>query len=451
MTWTSYDTWYVLTGAIAAMSCALPGVWLVLRRQSLMGDALSHTALPGIVAAFLLGQWLLKSGWINASSLPQAEPILLVTITVVVGVGTALLAESLQRFSRVEASAALGVVFTTLFALGLLMVRLLADQSDLDPDCVLFGQLELIVLDMVRIGPFELPRACLTNGLMLLVNATLVWLFFKELRISAFDPALATSLGIRAHWIHYATMAAAALTLVTAFRTVGSILVVGLLVIPAATATLMTSRLKPLIWVSLMLAALSAAFGHVLAKVIPPLIFGPLGFSDVQDAGTAGMMAAAAGVLFLLAFLFSPQQGLVARVLQRLELSLRIAGDDILGTLFRREERAAGEFVEEVELTPPWNWLTPWYLRWRGFAESAPTGLVLTPTGREVARHVVRAHRLWESYMEKHFELPADHLHAPAHWVEHFLDKELQQSLYDELDAPASDPHGRDIPSTPSE
>lgn len=431
------------------MSCALPGVWLVLRRQSLMGDALSHTALPGIVISFLFGQWLLDSGWIGRASLPVIEPLLLMTTATLVGIGTALLAESLHRVARVEATAALGVVFTSLFALGLLMVRLFADHTDLDPECVLLGQLELVIADTVPIGPYEVPWACISNGSVLLINSLLIWLFFKELRLVAFDPELATSLGINARLLNYIMMAATAWTLITAFRAVGSILVVGLLIVPAATGSLLTSRLRPLIGVAMVLAALSAVAGHLAAKTLPPLIFVPLGLTEVRDAGTAGMMAAAAGTFFLLALFLAPEKGLWARAYRRLRLALQIAGDDILGNLFRREEAGPDGFVEKVELSPAMQWLAPLYLRQLGYIGGGGSPL-LTTTGRERARKVVRAHRLWESYMQKHFELPDDHLHATAHLVEHFLDEDLQERLFSELDSPQSDPHGRAIPESPA-
>jgi manganese/zinc/iron transport system permease protein len=186
LTWHLYDTWIVLTGMVAAMSCALPGVWLVLRRQSLLGDALSHTALPGIVVAFLLAQWL--QTWFPPAWHTWLDQGLLAGLAVLVGVGTAILAEALQKLGRVESSAALGVVFTSLFALGLFLVRLLADRTDLDADCVLFGQLELSVLETVHLGPWELPQAALTNGIWLVVNGLIILACFKELRIAAFYP-----------------------------------------------------------------------------------------------------------------------------------------------------------------------------------------------------------------------------------------------------------------------
>jgi manganese/zinc/iron transport system permease protein len=418
----------------------------VLRRQSLLGDALSHSALPGIVASFLILNLLVSGGWIAVSDVIWVQPLLLTLAAVVVGSGTALLTDSVQRLGHVEASAALGVVFTTLFALGLLMVRLFADRVDLDVDCVLFGQLELVVLDTIQLGPVELPRACVINSSLFAVNLVLMLVCYKELTLVTFDPQLAHSLGFRPRLILLLQTVVTALTLVTAFRSVGSILVIGLLVMPAATASLFTRRLSRLIALSLVLAVLAAPLGHVMAKTLPRLIFQPLGFNQVYDASTAGMMAVAAGLMFVMALAVAPETGGLARLWRRVDLWLQIASDDFLAALFRRDE---GRPIDKPTnfRDACWQTLAIWRLRQRGLIHQSGGLWTLTETGRPAAAQVVQAHRLWEAYLEKHFELPSDHLHMPAHWVEHYLDEELRSRLLDELNSPASDPHGREIPT----
>jgi manganese/zinc/iron transport system permease protein len=478
--WQPWDTAIVVTGAVAAMSCALPGVWLVLRRQSMMGDALSHTALPGVVIAFLFAHWLRSSEWVSETMSAGMQPLLLFAGAVLLGVLTAVLTEWVQHLGRVESGAALGVVFTSLFALGLLLIRLKADNVHIDLDCVLFGQLELVVWETVPLFGSHVPLAVLTNAGVLGVNLLLLGLFFKELRISTFDPELATSLGINARVVNYLLMAATAVTVVMAFESVGSILVIGLLIVPAATAALLADRLGTTILLALVIAALSAGLGHLLAKTLPPLLFAPLGFTEVRDAGSAGMIAVACGLFFVSAFLFSPRHGLIGKGIARLRFSLQIAADDVLAILYRFEEQArqagdldssapsggvSGTATGEVRgLAPwigPWLWrITLWRLRRQGLIRSgsvvdAETGtepagstdrLHLTDAGRSRAGMLVRSHRLWESYMQKHFTLPEDHLHESAHYVEHFLDRDLSSQLEEELDSPQTDPHGRTIP-----
>jgi len=450
--WESWDTWIVLLGAVTAMSCTLPGVWLVLRRQSMMGDALSHTALPGVVITFLLAQQAVASQRLSEQSLLALEPFLLAMGAVVIGVVTALLTEWLQRWGRIDGNAALGVVFTSLFALGLLLVRLKADSVHIDPDCVLFGQLELAVWDTVIISDWEIPRAFLSNLGLLLFNGILMLLFFKELRISAFDPEQATSLGLNARLVNSLIISATALTVVMAFSSVGSILVVAILIVPAACGFLACDRLGSMIGVSLVVAALSTVVGHILAKAAPPLLGTLLGIPHLQDASTPGMIAVACGIFFLGFSLFAPRHGLLAKWFDMFRLRWKMAADDLLGTLFRLEEvaRTTGSPAEEVRASLAWISPAVWKmtllrLRRRGWIQPGPL-LQLTPEGRREAADVVRGHRLWESYLFKNFDLDGMRLHESADRVEHYLNRELRTQLEEELDSPRLDPHGKTIP-----
>jgi manganese/zinc/iron transport system permease protein len=466
--WGPLDTWIAVTAALAAMACALPGVFLVLRRQSLMGDALTHTVLPGIVAAFLLAFWLKSAGWITPQTYRATEHAALFLGAIGVGVFSAVLTEWLQRLGGVEGTAALGVVYTTLFAVGLLLVRVAADSVHIDPDCVLYGTIETVAMDTLRGLPIErggIPRAAVVNGGVLCVNLLLVALFYKELRITAFDPALATTLGIPARLLHYALMAATAVTLVSAFESVGSILVIAMLIAPAATACLLSDRLARIIALSLGLAGAAAVLGHVLAISVPPVVFARLGFDTVESAGTAGMMAVACGLLFVAAMMFAPRHGVISRIMHRAGLGLRIAAEDVLGSLYRREEAGAAAppsggaahaaasrmtselFRDQTQgISPLLRRLAQWKLTWSGLVAGRRGAQCLTPAGRRAAEELVRAHRLWESYMATHFQVPSDHLHETAAKVEHYLGPALRAEIAAELDRPDYDPHGRAIP-----
>lgn len=448
--WNSYDTWTVATAALAAMACALPGVFLVIRRQSMMGDALAHTTLPGIVIAFLLAHALHQAGWISGDTYDSWRHAAMFIGALLIGVASAILTEWVQNLGRVEASAALGVVFTTLFAIGLLLTRLLADQVHIDPDCVLYGILETAVMDTV--AGTEIPRAAVVNGLVLVLNLLLVVVFFKELRISAFDPAISTTMGINANVMHYALMAVTAATLVSAFESVGSILVIAMLIAPAATAHLLTDRLDFLIGISLCVAAFSAFLGHLMAITIPSMVFTPLGYPEVVDTTTAGMIAVAAGCLFFIAALFGPRYGVISKALDQARLGRSIIAEDILGLLYRLEEEAGTSALavgQLKEMIGARAWLT--FLAARGLSAGGDVTVQrgayqLSDSGREKAKRLVRAHRLWESYMAKHFDLPDDHLHESAARVEHFLSAELRDKLAAELEDTSEDPHGRQIP-----
>jgi manganese/zinc/iron transport system permease protein len=451
--WSSLDWWIVATAALAAMACALPGNYLLLRRQSMMGDALSHTVLLGVVLAFLFAHWLKKSGWISADVYFATRHGAMFVGAMLMGIVSALLMEAVQKLGRVESSAAMGVVFTTLFAAGLLLIRVAADSVHIDPDCVLYGTIETVVMD--TIGTTSIPKALVVNGAVFFLNTALVVLFYKELRVSTFDPNLATSLGINANLIHYGLMAVTAATLVAAFESVGSILVIAMLIVPAATARLLTDRLQRMIGLSLLMAAASAGLGHMLAITLPPVLFSRVGFPSVVDASSAGMMAAAGGMLFVVALLFGPRHGVVVQAVQDLLLSYRIACEDVLGSLYRVEERAdaatsaaKSRTVSRLLGIPPLvAKLAVARLRLSGLVHGDAHGLRLTDAGRLAAETIVRSHRLWETYMEKHFPLADDHLHEAASRVEHFINPELRHKLAAELDTPQTDPHGRAIPS----
>lgn len=453
MGWTSLDTAMALTAALASMACAVPGVFLVLRRQSMMGDALSHTVLPGIVAAFLFAHWAKTVGW----SEDATGHAILVTGAVIAGLLTAFLSESVQRFGGVESSAALGVVYTSLFALGLLMIRLFADSVHLDQECVLFGSVERVVLN--TIPGTKIPWAMATSGVVLAVNLLLTAICFKELRVTTFDPELATSTGISAGAVNYSLMAVTSVTLVAAFESVGSILVITMLVAPAVTAYLLTRRLHTMLIVAVCLAGAGAVLGHTAAILVPVAVFQPLGFESVRDSSTAGMTAAVCGAFFCAALFFSPRQGVISGVFRKLQMGFRIACEDILGLLYRIDESPeaaalAGMTAAPLTLLHQSSLLqrvAVWRLSRLGFVAHISGEPKLTERGRSAAAKLVRSHRLWESYMARHFPLADDHLHETAHRVEHYLDEPLLTQIEDELEQPGRDPHGRSIPSSDAE
>lgn len=277
MTWYPLDTWIVVIGAMGAVSCSLVGSFLVVRGLSLMGDAISHAVLPGLALGYLV------SG--------ERTSVLLFVAAMGIGVLTAFLTQGISQLGKVDRGASMGIVFTTLFALGLLLMVGGADTVDLDPGCVLYGTLELAPLDTVAVVGWQIPRTVLTIGGSLLVNLLAIVLLFKEWRISSFDPELSRALGYSPSLLHYLLMLLVAVTTVAVFEAVGSILVIAMLIVPAACASLVTRRLGSLLAVAAGFALLSAFLGHVGALTVPQW----LGFSGTS---TSGMMAVAAGLLF---------------------------------------------------------------------------------------------------------------------------------------------------------
>ncbi len=286
------DFWIILIAMLAGLCCALLGNFLVLRKMSMMGDAISHAVLPGLAVAYLITE--------------SRSSFTMFIGAAVVGVLTALFIQWVHSFGKVNEGAAMGVVFTTLFALGLILIVHAPESMDLDPGCVLYGSLELAPLDQVQFLGLQAPRAAWVLAGVLALNTLCVLLLYKEFNISSFDPALATTLGINARLMHYLLTTLVAITTVASFEAIGSILVIAMLIVPAAAAHLLTQRLGVMILLSLIIAAISAVLGHIAAITVPTWF----GF---RDTNTAGMMATVAGLLFVLAMVFAPRQGMIAR------------------------------------------------------------------------------------------------------------------------------------------
>jgi len=290
------DFHIITVGVLCAMACALPGTFLLLRRMSMMGDAISHAVLPGLAIAFLVSGSRTSWGMFIGAA--------------IAGVLTALFTQWITKFGKVERGAAMGIVFTTLFAIGLLIIEQGAGNVDLDAGCVLYGALEYTPLHLVTLFESEtliwqIPRAALVVGITLLLNIMIIAFFYKELTLASFDPGLAETQGFHPKVIHYLLMTMVAVTTVAAFEAVGSIIVIAMLIVPPATAFLLTHKLPVLIGMSLALGALAAILGHLSSQALPTLI-------GLPETTSSGMMATMSGFLFLLAWLFGPQ-GLVKR------------------------------------------------------------------------------------------------------------------------------------------
>ncbi len=417
--------WVILIGAMTNVTCALLGCYLVLRRMSLLGDAIAHAVLPGLVVAFLLSGTL-HPGWMFLGAL-------------VVGLVTSTLVQLVHRHGGVGEDTAMGVVFTSLFALGVVLIRRYGQHVDLDPDCVLNGLLELADLNRVEIAGYAVPRAVVTVGPALLAVLGFIGLFWKELLVVSFDPALATSMGFPARWLHLALMALVALAAVASFEQVGSILVVAMFIVPGAAAHLLCDRLRTMLFVAAGIAVLSAVLGQRLAVW--------------WDTNTAGTMAVVAGLIYLAAFAFSPRYGRLVVAARNATNALRIAREDLLAMLYRLEElgiqRPLGP--REAALALGGGLLAAsalWSSLWRKELQRQEGALRLTDRGRQRAAQLIRSHRLWEVYLVEHWGLPSDHVHEPAARIEHYLDKALQDQLAAQLAQDTQDPHGREIPPT---
>jgi manganese/zinc/iron transport system permease protein len=280
------DLWIVVVGALVAAACAIVGCFLVLNRMSMLGDAISHAVLPGIVLAFL---------WTGDRSI---VPMLLGAGTL--GILTTFITDVLHRQGRLPNDASIGVTFTVLFAIGVILVSQYAGQVDLDLDCVLYGEILLAPFDTIVINGADLgPRSAWAMGGVTLANLIFVTLAWKQLKVCAFDPAMAASMGISVVLWHYLLMGFVSMTTVAAFESVGVILVVGMLIVPPNTAYLLTDKLSVMLGLAVAFGVASAFGGYLLATAI--------------NGSIAGAMATVSGMLYVLAAVLGPRHGVLAK------------------------------------------------------------------------------------------------------------------------------------------
>lgn len=281
---TEANVWLVITSFVVALACAMPGVFLILRRMALAGDAISHSVLPGIVIAFLF-TGTLDSPWLVIGAAAS-------------GLAAVLVIEGLHRAAGVREDAATGISFTAFFALGVVLLKWYAGKVDLDPDCVLMGSLENAVHgERWNIGALEIPRITMTAAIAAAGVSMLLGLGYRGWLITAFDPAHARTAGFRPGRANVILMAAVSLVVVVAFQAVGAILSVALLILPGATALLCAKRVPGVLAVAAAHAAFSSVGGLYLAVAFN------------CNAAAAVVLAGAVGLV--LAWLLGPRDGLL--------------------------------------------------------------------------------------------------------------------------------------------
>lgn len=288
-----------LIASVVAVACAIPGTFLVLRKMAMISDAISHSILPGIVAGFFITH--------NLNS-----PVL-IFLAALTGIITVVLVEYIQKTGLVKEDTAIGLVFPALFSIGVIMIAKNANDVHLDIDAVLLGELAFAPFDRLRIGGTDVgPKSLWVVGTILVITVTLLITFFKELKVSTFDKGLAASLGFSPALIHYGLMSVSSITTVGAFDAVGAILVVALMIAPAAAAYLLTTNLKQMLALAIGFGIFSAIFGYWVAHWL--------------DASIAGSITTVLGLVFLLVYLFAPTKGVIAVMYrekqQRIEVSL---------------------------------------------------------------------------------------------------------------------------------
>ncbi len=288
-----------LIASLVAIACAIPGTFLVLRKMAMISDAISHSILPGIVIGFFITHDL--------------NSPLLILLAALTGIITVVLVEYIQKTGLVKEDTAIGLVFPALFSIGVIMIAKNANDVHLDVDAVLLGELAFAPFDRLLISGVDVgPKSLWIIGSILIITIILLIAFFKELKVSTFDKGLAASLGFSPAIMHYGLMSVSSVTTVGAFDAVGAILVVALMIAPAATAYLLTTNLKKMLALAIIFGVFSAISGYWVAHWL--------------DASIAGSITTMLGLLFLAVYLFAPKKGIIAVLYrekqQRTEVSL---------------------------------------------------------------------------------------------------------------------------------
>ncbi len=320
-----------LIAVIVAVACALPGVFLVLRRMSMMSDSITHTILLGIVLGFFVTHDL-------------SSPLLIVGAALM-GVVTVWLTEMLSRTRLLAEDAAIGIVFPLLFSIAIILISRFAGSIHLDTDSVLLGELAFAPFDRMVIGGVDIgAKSIYITGVLLLINLTAIIIFFKELKVATFDPMLAAVLGFTPALVHYGLMTLVSLTAVGAFQAVGSILVVAFMVGPPVTAYLLTDDLKQMLLLSGLLGAVNGILGYQTAALL--------------DVSIAGSMAVVTGIVFLLVFIFAPHRGLVSSLLRKRNQRIQFAKINLLLHLHNHEgtdEEASESGINDIQTHLRWD------------------------------------------------------------------------------------------------
>lgn len=358
-----------LIAIVTAVACALPGVFLVLRRMTLMSDAISHAILPGIVLAFFLTESL-------------SSPLLILAAAGT-GVLTVLFVELLQRTKLVKEDAAIGLTFPALFSIGVILISRFAGDVHLDMDAVLLGELAYAPLNRLMAFGYNLgPISLYVMGTILVLNLAFILLFYKELKLATFDASLAAALGFTPTLIHYGLMTLVSVTTVGAFDAVGSILVVALIAGPAATAYLMTNRLSRMLILSAVIGSVNAVSGYWLAYLF--------------DVSIAGAIATVTLLVFGVIFLVVPNRGVIAIARRHARQKWEFAQTMLVIHLLNHEglpeaevESEIAHLHEHLRWDPTFATQVVRYALNNRCVSQEDTQLILTELGRSMARQAL--------------------------------------------------------------
>lgn len=403
----------LLSGSLVSTVCGVVGCFIILRRMAFLGDALAHAMLAGVVAGYLI----MKVAFGSEANAPA-----MLIGSLIAGFVTVAMVSFVSKLSRIKEDTAIGIMYTAIFAVGGLLASLFS---------------RFIHIDLLHFVTGNVLAVEVVDLWMMALVATVVFsviiLFFRQLQLASFDPVMAASIGIPVVLLDYVLTTCTSLVVVSAVNIVGVILVVGLLVTPAATAYLLCDRLSRMVFVSAALAESSFLLGYWLSSAI--------------NVAPGSAIVVASSLQFLIVLAVAPRYGLIADWLRRTNAVPQRLVEDVLSCVLKAPNAKIllsniGEYVREPAESLRRAVRS---LEKQGLLTIEGSAVCLTDTGRHEARRLVRAHRLWETYLQR-IGTPASALHAQAHVLEHVHDEATVDYLDDKLGHPLVDPHGSEIP-----
>ncbi len=311
-----------LIASLVAVSCSLPGVFLLLRGMSMMSDAISHSILLGIVLVFLIVGDL-------------SSPILILGAALS-GILTVLIIDLIDRKRFVSKDSSIGLVFPFFFSVGVILISMFAWNVHLDTDAVLLGELAFAPFERIYMFGRDLgPKSFYVVGTIVLINVIFITLFYKELKLSTFDPSFAEACGFRPRYLHLALMIIVSLTCVGVFDAVGSILVVAFMVVPACCAYLVSNSLSRMILFSVVIGIVCSITGYWVSHFV--------------NANIGGSIAVVCGVVFLALFIATPGKGYISRRFKKKRQMLEFAHKLLLVHLLNHEGSSTYQEESHIE------------------------------------------------------------------------------------------------------
>jgi len=401
----------LLASVTVGLMCGVLGAFIVLRNMSLVGDALAHAILPGVVVAYILVGYSTLAFFAGA---------------VVAGLLTAVGITWIQHRGHTRNDAAIGIVFTAMFSLGVMGISRISRQEGvhLDLKDFLFG-------NVLGVSDADL---WLTGLVAIYVLLSLV-IFYRYFLVTTFQEVIARTMGIDVRLVHYYLMLLLSFAVVASLQMVGVILVVAMLISPAATALLLSHRMKTVLVLSGLLGVLSAVAGLWLAIA--------------WETTPGPAMAVTATCIYLLAAIFAPGKGLLYKYLAKRSLHRKVASEDMLKAAYHSQQ-AEGAFDEQQWRHAANLSASEWSrqknrLGRKGWLNASGSGL--SEKGAAEAERLVRAHRLWETYLARQVGVDIAHIHTDAEHYEHLLTEEMLEEVDASLGYPSTDPHGSPIPA----